>query len=70
VKYEVVKMLGNLWTSEAYLATWNSDRVLSGNPRLRYIAHWAYQRTSGKVVAYDPLPELWTADVSINDITD
>src|SRR5690606_2879664 len=35
VKYEVVKMLGNLphKASEGYLAKWNSDRNLSMSPR-------------------------------------
>jgi len=72
VKIEIVKMLGNLRhkPSEGYLANWKTDQNLSPSPRLRFVAHWAYQRVSGKQIPYEPIPEFFTADVSISDLGD
>jgi HEAT repeats len=66
-KVEAVKALGNL----RYAAAAERLAALAGSgpsPDLRWVAHWAYERCSGKSIDYVPPTELREPPVSVTDL--
>jgi HEAT repeat protein len=66
-KFEALKALGNLRHTPA---AERLKKIAEVNPTtdLRWIAHWAYQRTTGTSVPYTPPSEVREPPVSISDV--
>jgi hypothetical protein len=68
VKYEAIKALVHRNYAPA-LETLRKVAAESGQPMVRWGAHWAADKMSGQTTPYTPPDDPWKAEPSIRDLT-